>query len=179
MIDDFKQKFKSLYERIKKVKHIEIYLAVGLALLLAIIYFVSLSPSTNDKTSTENDNITTNFSSSQEYTSYLENKLENVLAKVKDVGYVDVLITLEKGFEYIYVTEEETRTTSNGTTVTTTTVVMVDGKPILEEEIYPVISGIVVVAEGASDISVKLNIISLIQTVIEIDSSKINIIEGK
>lgn len=172
---DFKEKFKSLYEKIKKVKHIEIYLAIGLAVILAIIYFSTLSPS-ND-TSTEDDNIDATFSSSQEYISYIENKLENVLTQVKDAGNVNVLITLEKGFEYIYVTEEETRTTSSGTTVTTSTVVMVDGKPILQEEIYPVIGGIVVIAEGARDVSVKLNIISIIQTVIDIDSSKINVLE--
>ncbi len=174
---DFKEKFKSLYEKIKKVKHIEIYLAVGLAVILAIIYFSTLSPS-SDRPSTEDDNIDATFSSSQEYISYIENKLENVLTQVKDAGNVNVLITLEKGFEYIYVTEEETRTTSSGTTVTTSTVVMVDGKPILQEEIYPVIGGIVVIAEGARDVSVKLNIISIIQTVIDIDSSKINVLEG-
>lgn len=174
---DFREKFKSLYEKIKKVKHIEIYLAVGLAVIIAIIYFTTLSPS-NDSSSTEDDNIDATFSSSQEYVSYIENKLENVITQVKGAGNVNVLITLEKGFEYIYVTEEETRTTSNGTTVTTSTVVMVDGEPILQEEIYPVIGGIVVVADGAGDVSVKLNIISIIQTVIDIDSSKINILEG-
>ena len=177
MMDDFKSKFKALYEKIKKVKHIEIYLAIGLAILLAIIYFVSLQ---KDKSSdvTQNDNLSTNFSSSQEYVEYLENKLENVLARVDGAGKVDVIITLDKGFEYIYVTEEETRTTSNGTVITTSSIVMVDGEPVLQEEIYPTISGIVVVAEGANDVNVKLNMISILQTIIEVNSSKINIIKG-
>lgn len=179
MNNDFKQKFKALYEKIKKVKHIEIYLAVGLAIIIAIIYFASLKPTSQNDSSTQDDNINLNFSSSQEYITYIENKLENVLANVKDVGQVNVLVTLEKGFEYIYVTEEETRTTSNGTIITSTTVIMVDGNPVLQEEIYPVIGGIVVVAEGANSISVKLNIIQIIQTVIDIDSSKINVVEGK
>ena len=179
MNNDFKQKFKALYEKIKKVKHIEIYLAVGLAIIIAISYFASLKPTSQNDSSTQDDNINLNFSSSQEYITYIENKLENVLANVKDVGQVNVLVTLEKGFEYIYVTEEETRTTSNGTIITSTTVIMVDGNPVLQEEIYPVIGGIVVVAEGANSISVKLNIIQIIQTVIDIDSSKINVVEGK
>lgn len=177
MTVDFRQKFKSLYEKIKKVKHIEIYLAVGLAIIIAIIYFATLQKP-NKSSSTESDNIGTNFSSSQEYVGYIENKLENVLATVKGAGKVNVLVTLEKGFEYIYVTEEETRTTSNGTTVTTTSVVMVDGKPVLQEEVYPVIGGIVVIAEGAGDITVKMDIITIIQTVIDIDNSKINVLEG-
>jgi stage III sporulation protein AG len=56
---------------------------------------------------------------------------------------------------------------------------MVDGEPVIKEEIYPVVKGIVVVASGADDISVKLNILSIIQTVIEVDNSKINIFAGK
>ena len=168
-------RFKALYEKIKKVKHIHIYIAIGLALLIAIIYFSSLL-NKEDSSSTNDDKIIEEYSSSLEYVQYLENKLESVLTKVKGAGEVEVAITLEKGFEYVYATEEETRTTSNGTTVTSTTVVLVDGQPVLIEEIYPTVSGLVVVASGADDIKVKMNLLSVIQTVIEIDNSKINII---
>ncbi len=178
MMDDFKKRFKILYEKIKKVKHIEIYLAVGLAVIIAIIYFISLKPASSNSQVTEDDNLSINISSSQEYVANLENKLESVLAKVKGTGEVSVIVTLEKGFEYVYATEEEVRTTSDGTTVTTTNVVMVDGEPILIEEIYPVIGGIVVVAQGADNVSVKMNMISIIQTITNIESSKINIFEG-
>ncbi len=168
-------RFKALYEKIKKVKHIHIYIAIGLALLIAIIYFSSLL-NKEDSSSTNDDKIIEEYSSSLEYVQYLENKLESVLTKVKGAGDVEVAITLEKGFEYVYATEEETRTTSNGTTVTSTTVVLVDGQPVLIEEIYPTVGGLVVVASGADDIKVKMNLLSVIQTVIEIDNSKINII---
>ena len=180
MKSDFKERFKSLFERLKKVKHIEIYLAVGLALLIGCIYFISVSPSKKVKvdTKTEIDNISTSFESSSEYIDYLENKLESVITRVKGVGDVDVILTLEKGFEYVYATEEETKTTSNGTSVTSSSVVMVDGHPVIKEEIYPVVKGVVVIAYGAEDVSVKMNILSLIQTVIEVDNSKINIMAG-
>ena len=169
-------KFKALYEKIKKVKHIQIYIAIGLAVIIALIYFSTVFNKPKESSSTKDDNISKEFSSSLEYVDYLENKLENVLTKVKGAGDVEVIITLEKGFEYVYVTEEETRTTSNGTTVTTSTVVLVDGQPVLEEEIYPIISGLVVVASGADNIKVKMNVLSVIQTVIDIDNSKINIL---
>ena len=178
---DFKEKLKTLYERIKKVKHIEIYLAVGLALIVGCIYFISISSSkkVENDTKTQIDNISANFQTSGEYIDYLENKLENVITRVKGVGDTDVVITLEKGFEYIYATEEETKTTSNGTSVKSSSIVMVDGQPVIKEEIYPVVKGIVVIADGAEDVSVKMNILSIIQTVIEIDTSKINIMAGK
>ncbi len=179
MTSKIKDKFRVLYERIKKVKHIEIYLAVGLALIVAIIYFSCLKPSSSKTTeSNKIDNVNTNFSTSSEYIGYIENKLENVITKVKGAGNVEVVVTLEKGFEYIYATEEETRTTSNGTTITTSSIVMVNGQPVIKEEIYPVIKGIVVISSGAKDVSVRMNILSIIQTVIDLDNSKINIYAG-
>lgn len=178
---DFKEKLKSLYQRIKKVKHIEIYLAVGLALIVGCIYFISLTPSKKIENSekTQIDTISTNFESSGEYIDYLENKLESVITRVKGVGDVEVVLTLEKGFEYIYATEEETKTTSNGTSVTSTTIVMVNGQPVIKEEIYPIVKGIVVIADGIDDLTVKMNVLSIIQTVIEVDNSKINIMAGE
>ena len=179
MQSDFKNKFKELFQRIKKIKHIEIYLAVGVAAIMVLIYLFASAPKADEnKQLTNNDNIVANFSSSQEYVNYLENKLATVLTEVKGAGEVNVVITLEKGFEYIYATEEETHTTSNGTTVTTSTIEMVNGQPVLKEEIYPVIKGIVVISSGANDVSVKMDMLSVIQTVIDVSSSKINIIQG-
>ena len=179
MSNRIKDKLKLLYDRIKKVKHFEIYLAVGLALIVDIVYFscIKSPPSTKEEIN-KIDNINSNFSTSGEYIDYLENKLENVITKVKGAGNVNVVVSLEKGFEYIYATEEETRTTSNGTTITTTSVVMVNGQPIIKEEIYPVVNGIVVISSGANDVSVKMNILSIIQTVIDVDNSKISIYAG-
>ena len=178
---NFKEKLKALYEKIKKVKHIHIYLAVGLALILGSIYLLSTSSNdkTNNDTKTQIDNISTSFETSGEYIDYLENKLESVITRVKGVGNVDVILTLEKRFEYIYATEEETKTTSNGTAITSSSIVMVDGQPVIKEEIYPLIKGIVIVASGVDDIGVKMNILSIIQTVVEVENSKINIIAGE
>lgn len=175
-----KERVKILYERIKKVKHIEIYLAVGLAVIIGCIYFmcIPVSKSNENNQQTQVDNVSANFQSSGEYIDYLENKLESVITRVKGAGDTDVILTLEKGFEYIYATEEETKTTSNGTNITSSSIVMVDGKPVIQEEIYPIIKGVLVIAKGADNIDVKMNIISIIQTVIDIDNSKINIMAG-
>ena len=180
MMDNIKNKINAFYLKLKKIKHIEMYLAIGLAVLIAVVYFALIVPK-DKSTQTENTKIditSENFSSSSEYTSYIENKLENVITSVKGVENAKVVVTLEKGFEYIYVTDEEIKTTSNGTTVTTISVVMVDGQPVVKEEIYPVVKGIVVIAGGAEDVGVRMNILSIIQTVIDIDNSKINILAG-
>lgn len=182
MKNDFKTKFRELFEKIKKVKHIQIYLATGLALLLCIIYFATIKLSSNvsiSDSTQEIDNVSTTFSNSAEYIDFLENKLENVITKVKGASDVEVIITLEKGFEYVYATEEETKSTSNGTTITSSTIIMVDGKPVIKEEIYPIVKGIVVIAKGVENINVKMDILSIIQTVVEVDNSRINIFAGE
>lgn len=181
MMADIKEKLKNLFEKLKKIKHIEIYLAVGLAVVIALIYFAFLSPkqkTDKDAQSTQIDITSETFLSSSEYTAYIENKLENVITSVKGVGNASVVVTLEKGFEYVYVTEEETKTTSNGTTITTVSVVMVDGQPVVKEEIYPIIKGVVVVASGAEDVAVRMNILSIIQTIVDVENSQINIMSG-
>lgn len=178
MINNFKDKFQLLFEKIKKIKHFYIYLAVIIAILFVGVYYISI-PKDNKEEITINDNIPSEFSTSSEYVGYLENKLKNVIGALKGVGNVEVVVTLEKGFEYIYQTEEETRTTSNGTSITTSTIILVDGQPIMLKETYPTIKGVVVVAEGSSNTSTKMDILYLIQTIIDLDASKINIIEGK
>ena len=178
MISEIKNKLQSFCEKIKQVKHIRIILPIVLAVLVVGIYFLTL-PKSQNKQQESIDNNRSEFSSSAEYVDYLENKLENVITSLQGVGNTEIVITLEKGFQYIYQTEEEVRTTSNGTSVSTTNVVLVDGQPLVLEEIYPLIKGIVVIAEGSSNVAVKMDIISVIQTVIDIDTAKIKIMEGK
>lgn len=171
-------KVKSTFAKLRKNKNFYVYVAIGLAVLIALIYFASFA-SSKDSPSTNTDNIDQNLSTSEEYVISLENKLENVISQMQGTSNVDVIVTLEKGFEYTYLTEEETRESASGITTTSTTVVMVDGQPVLVAESYPIIKGIAVVCAGADNVSVKMNIISLIQTVVEINSANISIYTSK
>lgn len=171
---------KLLWDKIKKIKHIEIYIAVFAALLILIIYLSSVGLGSSGKPVTSdnnNQNSTNEFASSAEYVTYLENKLTNVLSSIKGTSNVKVIITLENGFGYKYVTEEETLQTNEGTQ-TTSKLVLVNGKPVVEQEYYPSIKGVVVVAKGADDVTIKMNILSIIQTVIDVDNSQITILAG-
>ena len=169
---------KEFMLKLKKSKNFYLYIAIGLAVLIAVIYFSSFlktppAPSTND------DTLSVNLTTSEEYVAKLENKLENVISQIEGAGEAEVMITLEKGFEYVYLTEEETKLSASGNTTTSTTVVMVDGQPVLTEEIYPVVKGLVVVCAGAKSVSVKMNILSLLQTMVNVNSSNISIYTSK
>ena len=101
MKNNWLSKIIERFSKLKKNKNFLVFIAVGLAVLIAIIYFSSLLGTNDKSSSTKEDNIETNFSTSEEYVIYLENKLENVISQVKRAGNVDVIVTLEKGFEYV------------------------------------------------------------------------------
>ena len=169
-------KMKEMWGKFKSIKHIHIIVATILALVLCVIYFSFLSKPKDD---VKEQNSTEEFSSAVEYVDWLENKLNNVLSKISGVSDVNVIVTLESGFSYEYATDTETRTIVSGgneTTVKTETVIMVSNQPVVEKEIYPVIKGVVVVAKGAENFSVKMNIMSAIQTIIDIDPSCVTVL---
>ena len=169
-------KVKEIWEKLKSIKHIHIYIAVLLGVIVCLIYFGSFGKKKSDKSE---EISTESYSSTVEYIDYLENKLGNVLSKISGVGQVDVIITLENGFSYEYATDTETETIVSGgteTTVTSETVILVSNEPVVVREIYPEIKGVVVVADGAKDVSVKLNIISAVETVLEVDRDNVTIL---
>lgn len=179
-MNSFTEKLRALWDKLKKIKHIEIYIAIIFAVIVIAIYFSSIrSPSKNSGSDTPPTQNEQTLSASQEYATYLENKLTAVLSKIKDAGEVNVIVTLENGFEYLYATEEETRVSADGSKVTTSTVIMVDGKPVLSKEVYPTIKGIVVTSTGADNIAVKLNLLNAVQTVVEVPNENLTILTGK
>ena len=119
----------------------------------------------------------------------METKLKNVLGNISGAGSVSVMITFDGRITYEYATEkEETETTSsvtsgsNSKTVTKEEIILVNKNgqqvPIVVKEIYPEIAGVVIVASGAKDVAVRLNIISATTTLFDISNDKIQVLVG-
>ncbi|MGN1201100.1 MAG: hypothetical protein ACI4R8_02410 [Candidatus Caccovivens sp.] len=169
-------KIKDAWLKIKNIKHIQIYLAIFIGIIVCAICFSGLQISKNDKSS---DLSTENSSTTQEYVQDLENRLCNVLSKISGVGHVNVVITLQSGFSYEYATDTETKTMlSDGiqTTTTTENIILVSGQPVVVKELYPVVKGVVVVAEGAEDVKVKMAILEAVETVLQVSQNEITIL---
>jgi len=169
-------KLKGLWDKFKGIKHIQMYIAIFIALLVCVVYFGFLSKPKDDKIT---ENSPEEFSSAVEYVDWLENKLNNVLSKISGVGNVNVLVTLETGFSYEYATDTETKTTTSGgneITVTTETIIMVSNQPVIVKEFYPKIKGVVVVAEGAENFNIKMNILTAVETILEIERDNITVL---
>ncbi len=168
-------KFKDLFKKIKSVKHIEIFLAVIVGLIVIMCYFLFISKPEDKK----EDNSTENYSNAQEYADYLENKLCNVLSNITGVGDVSAIITLDGGFTYEYAVDSETNTTTSGsseTSVTVDTTILVNGEPIVVKVNYPEIKGVVIVADGSENFAIKMNIMEAVQTLLSVDAGSITIL---
>ncbi len=187
---NFLEKFR-WFQKLKKVRHIEIILVVVLASLVILIWFVDF-----DKSTEENVNTYTNGSSSTTaYAQELESRLQTALGSISGAGKVTVMITLDGTVEKILamVSDSKTSTTSNtttggstNTTSTTTTstepVIVKDSgtsNPIVLSEIMPEIKGVIIIAEGADNIRVKLDLLKAIQALLSVKSSQVEIFSGK
>ncbi len=83
-----KPAFKFL-EKLKKVKHIEIYIAIIFIVILLLIYFSNFSSKKETKTQQQNELTITS------YVENLQDDLEDILSNISGVSNVKVLITLD------------------------------------------------------------------------------------
>ncbi len=108
-----------------------------------------------------------------DYCTMLEEKLENVLPKIANVGKVEVMITA-KNYGRITLAKD-----TDGDR--TETVILnqkgggEDGKVI--EETYPAIQGVIIAAEGGNSDRVKANLTEAMVALLGVDAHRIKIFE--
>lgn len=145
-----KSKFKWI-EKLKNVKHIEIYITIIFAVILILIFFSSTgkSSSSNYKkdVSVEQSNTING------YIDEMESKLENILSKISGVGNVSVMMSLDMSEAII---EDD----------------------VIKTNTFPNIKGIVIVASGVESTQVKMNILQAVQAVVDISSGRIEILSS-
>ena len=190
MSDDKKKKslFSSLSElsfikKLKNIKHIEIIIVVIFILILLLICFSgnnAFSFLSKKQTAMDSSSSIT-YVSTSDYVLSLESKLKSILSSVSGAGKVEVMISVSGSSEIQFATDEVI-TTSGQTTEREINIVFIqkDGvnQPIITSEKLPQINGVVVVSSGAKDTKVKLQLMSAVQTLVNIDSEKIQILEG-
>jgi len=185
---EFLNKYK-WFQKLKKIKHIEIILVVVLVCLILLIWFVNWG----GKESTTDTSVTSTSSTSA-YAEELESRLETALAKISGAGEVKVMITFDGVTELVLATtkDEKTSSTSNttssgATNTTSTTTVSVEPilitengstNPIVLMEILPEIKGVIVIAAGADNVRVKLDLLKAVQALLEVSSSQVEIFTG-
>ena len=165
-----KQKWGFL-ERLKLGKNAEMLIVIALIAVLALVLIGNIGMDTSSQ-------------SSEDYTDFErwcmgeQQRAEKLLSEIKGAGKVSVLITYGSGAEKVYAFKTESKTV-NGVTTVTEELVYHSGKPILISEKAPEIRGIVVVAEGADDAMVKLEIVRAIMALYNVEAKYIEVFSGK
>ncbi|MGN0431887.1 MAG: stage III sporulation protein AG [Lachnospiraceae bacterium] len=134
-----------------------------------------------------------NLSEGQFYIARMEEKLEEVLSQLEGAGKVEVLITLETSEEKIVekdvpvVRSNTEETDSAGGTRTINNVDMGEStvfsntgnnsQPYVIKTVSPRIEGVVVLAEGAGNGNVSINISEAVQVLFGIEAHKIKVMK--
>ena len=167
-------------KKLKNIKHIEIYIAIIFIIVLAGIFFVDFGGGKNAETETSIKEYTT-----YEYANYIENKLERVLSNINGAGKVSVMVSVESSSEIIYATstEEKTNSLTSGSTTTITSEPIIitsqgSSKPIIIKEYMPKINGVIVVAQGAENVSVRLELQKAVLAILNVPTTNIEILVG-
>lgn len=190
MIDKLKNIFNNKEKRIENLVSFLIILVITLIVINKILK--------EDKTKEESyenqvgvelavETLSTNTRSDE-----FEKKLENILQKIDGVGKVSVLLTYKESSTLIPIynissstsTTEETDT-SGGTRTTETEnnqkdVIKDSSSNVVTEKItMPSVEGAIITAEGASNPTIKSNIIAAVEAVTGASNHKIQVFEMK
>ncbi len=151
-----------------------IAVALGIILLL-------LGNRTGKKESTDTPDVPpggTVVRTTEEYRADLEARMESLCARVAGVGVVDVVVTLEGGFAYVYACD--IKATAGGESITHITVGSGDNESLVYvTERAPAIVGIGVVCTGGMDPAVRKEITALLSAAFGVGSNKIYVTGGK
>lgn len=125
------------------------------------------------------------------YVAGLESRLQSVLGKMAGVGRVEVMITLESTSEAVVnkdvpytrnneedISGEQTKSSHSFESREETVMVQTDGDtvPYVIKSIYPKIEGVVVVAEGAGQASIKNEIVEAIEVLFGVEPHKVKVL---
>lgn len=156
MVDDLKSKLKKI-----KVEHLIIVCAL---IAVGSIFLSTIDFSSNSQAS-----------SVEEYVALLEKKLSNKLSNVEGAGKVEVLLSVDSAGRTEIAMEKKTTSDSSGIKFEESPI-LVSGKPIVLSEHYPAIVGVIILAQGADDIKVRMALMNATQTFLNITSDKIEIL---
>lgn len=166
----------------KKIQYVAILLIV---IVMLAIFFASSSTGTIPEPQTQQPSVSQDVSLDS-----IEQKLKQTLANIDGAGRVEVMITYESSAEIVPAISVDTQTTTttdksqDGSSTTNTEnkqheIVTISGSNgssalVLREE-SPKVKGVLVIAEGADDIGVRLSLLSAVQTILNISPDQVDV----
>lgn len=197
-ISELVKKYFSKYDKKKLIENSIIIIIIGVIIIIAggSLFKKSSGKEQPPVTVREEAAEATAKNISDEARDGLEEKLEKILSQIEGVGRVSVMITFVSGQEIVPASdirknEKETgeRDSGGGTRNISerdyeSKIAYEDlsggvKKPIIMKNLYPVVKGVVVAAEGAGDPRVKERISKAVQVLMDVPIHKVQVFERK
>ena len=112
----------------------------------------------------------------ERYAAQTEERLEALIGRLQGAGETMVMITLEEGENYVYVTDEKTEEAPSG--YQTEHVIYNTGNgsaPLLKTTYMPVIRGVVVLCQGGEDPAVAGKITEMVSALLDVGTNRISV----
>lgn len=162
-------------------KKLEFLAAIVIIAVMLLVYFSSFSSNTSASGGVSMPTTSTSFDAERE-----EARLKSVLSAIKGAGEVEVMITFDGSAEMIPAYDSDTTSSSTDETDAdssrTTRSDNETQKPssnnsgtIVVAEKRPDVLGVIVIAQGADDISVRMQLVDAVQTALDVAPSKVGV----
>ena len=112
----------------------------------------------------------------ERYAAQTEERLEALIGRLHGAGETMVMITLEEGENYVYVTDEKTEEAPSG--YQTEHVIYNTGNgsaPLLKTTYMPVIRGVVVLCQGGADPAIAGKITEMVSALLDVGTNRISV----
>ncbi len=168
--------WQKLTAKMKANKKFEIGVYAGIGLLIAILYLTGIRPAAQPVA--EETLTATPLSERGD-----ETRLEEALSKIRGAGAVEVMLTYENGKELIpaYETDTQSNTqsgeivSSNASTRPVTVTKGGQEEAIIVKEVEPRIRGVIVIAEGAEDIQVRMDLARAASKALGVEAERVEV----
>lgn len=164
--------------------------------ILLLVLTIPVAPEEKDIADLEENSYEISYDNKtvEGYAKYLEAHLEDILTLIENAGEIRVMVTLEDAGEKVVEKDTEsvsesveeadseggTRKSNNNSVkeVSIYEGIEESGNPYITKEKSPVVSGVVVIAQGGNNAVVVRNITEAVQALFDIDTHKIKVIKG-
>lgn len=191
-MNDTNKMIHAIIEKFKKIKNVEIIIAI-----VIVVIIISLSVSTFTKPVEKKSDISLpkNSNEIKNTNDKIEEKLVQILKAIDGAGEVKVMITYESGPEIVPAlntvksdsTVEEndagggTRITKNSNNNSNSVTIQQSNgsQALIIKERNPEVRGVIVIAQGAGNIRVKMDLLKAVETVLKVSPEYIDVFPMK
>ncbi len=169
--------WQRLTAKMKANKKLEIGVYAGIGLLVVLLYLTGSAKPASGPTDRAETPLSAPESPRDD-----ETRLKEALSKIKGAGAVEVMLTYENGRELVPAYETDTQmsqadgvVSSNASTRPVTVTSGGQEEAVVLKEVEPLIRGVIVIAEGAEDIGVRMDLARAASKALGVEAEKVEV----